>query len=431
MNLLLVAVLLQFLVALPDRTQIENPAVSRQVPKDLQKDYDKIWARFQSGKEDAKVSSDAGKLLKKNQGFVPALVIQGLIHHYAGRGFEAESVFEQVLEREPEDRFSLYYLAEAAFARREFLRAGTHYRRLLAIDGSRPDLEVKSQKALLLATEDLIAAGNQAVDAQRWEEAERLFRNALQLAPEQPSLHGQLAKALLRTEQWEAAVIEYRRQIELGDANPDAYNGISEALARLGRTDEARSVLERSPQSRGISDRDLAGTADLGDLGRWGPEIGRFREMTQAMAVTREQLASLIARYFPQIQELRKKPQIVTDIEHSWASAEIQTVLGVGILDPMPNHTFQPARTVTRGEFARALARLSRVLGLTPAPGTVQSPSVLASGDGLDADLRLVAGFGLFIPADSGTVDLSANLHGQEAVNAAEKLLRYVEKNAF
>ena len=62
MKALVIALLLQQL-ALPPRSTLENPAGGSPVPKQLQKDYDKLWKSFVVGKEDAKLPREFDKLL--------------------------------------------------------------------------------------------------------------------------------------------------------------------------------------------------------------------------------------------------------------------------------------------------------------------------------------------------------------------------------
>ena len=122
------------------------------------------------------------------------------------------------------------------------------------------------------------------------------------------------------------------------------------------------------------SDNELA-VAGLEDLGRWGNQIDHFREIRVSQAITREQLAALLTRYFPQLTEFRQSREILTDLEGSWAESAIQTVVGAGLLDPTANHTFQPARTVTRGEFALVVARLTRCWAYLAADQLADYPS--------------------------------------------------------
>jgi tetratricopeptide (TPR) repeat protein len=178
-----------------------------------------------------------------------------------------------------------------------------------------------------------------AAQSNRLSDAERLYRQALELAPEEAALHGQLAAVLIRAGKTDEANAALRRQLELGGSGEEARRALADAnQARSARRDQA--------------------SAELQDLGRWGNEIERLKEIRTSQAITREQLAGLLTRYFPQLLEFRKTPQVMTDLPESWATPAIEAVVGVGLLDPTANHTFQPARTVNRGEFGQVMSRL-------------------------------------------------------------------------
>lgn len=395
---------------------VENPSVAYPVPKNLQKDYDKLWKRFvaapvakDAAKEDAKVSAEFDKLLKKNPDAVAAMLVQAYIDLYAGQPAKAEQRFETILAKRPADRVALYYLAEFAYARNDYARASGLYRRLKAVDNSRPDVDVKSQRAFLLAMQGLVQEATAAARADRLGDAERLYRLALELAPEEAGLHGQLAAVLARAGKQDEANVELRRQAELG-----------------GSGDDARRPLVASSEVRDAQ-REQAG-AELQDLGRWGNQIERLREIRASQAITREQLAGLLARYFPQLMEFRKTPQIMTDLPNSWADPAIETMVGVGLLDPTANHTFQPARTVSRGEFAQVMGRLVRMLGVSqPVQPPITAPD-LVPGSALYRELQLVLGYGLLSLDNTGSFNVSAPVGGEEAVNTAEKLLRLIQQ---
>jgi len=95
----------------------------------------------------------------------------------------------------------------------------------------------------------------------------------------------------------------------------------------------------------------------------------------------------------------------------------------------MANHTFQPRRTVTRGEFAVAIARLTRMLGVSPATTPPVSPSDVVLGSTLYLELQPVLGYGLMTLDNAGNFNVRASLSGEEAVNTAEKLLLLLQKN--
>jgi tetratricopeptide (TPR) repeat protein len=423
MNLLLVALLLQSAVVLPARTSLENPGIVFPAPKKVQKDVDKLWTRFLTGKADDKVLADVDKVLKKDKDLVSVLMIRFYVHHYAGRMAEAERDLQGVLQLRPGDRFSLFYLAETAYARNDFARAGDLYGRLLALE-PRPDLETKYQKTILLAMQDLLEAARRASEENRFVDAENYYRRALRMAPQEASLHGQLGAILLRQKKWELAIEEFRRQIELGGFAGEAERGIAEALTNLGRSPSA-----------GTGSQGLQGVtpalqpdhvAELEELGRWGNERNRFREIASSPSLSREQFAWILVRYFPEIVEFNQNPQIVLDVQSSWARTEVQTVMGLGILDPMPNHTFQPSRILTLGDLATAMARLTRLLGVSPG----DAPRNLAPGAAPEndphQDLRKMGGLGLLPSGDAANRDIAAMVSGGEAVNIAEKLLRLI-----
>src|ERR1051326_5019222 len=188
----MVALIFTFILqsfAMVPRIAVENPAIAYPVPKKLQKDYDKLWQRFVRGKEDDKVIKDADKLLKKNPEVISLVILEGYLDLYAERTKLAEAIFQQVLNAMPANRIALSYLAEFAFARQEYGRAYGLYSRLLEADPSRTDIETKRQKALLLATQDLIIRASTAEQANRFAEAESLYNDALRMAPREPSLH--------------------------------------------------------------------------------------------------------------------------------------------------------------------------------------------------------------------------------------------------
>jgi Flp pilus assembly protein TadD len=418
MNALILTILLQAFPAMPARAALENPSAANPIPKQVQKDYDKLWKRFiaaptakDAAKEDAKIAADFDKLLKKNPDLVPAMWVQTYIDLYAGRQAKAEQRLEVILAKRPSDRTALYYLAEFSYSRNDYVRASGLYRRLKAVDNSRPDVDLKSQRAFLLAMQNLVQEAANAARADRLSDAERLYRQALELAPDEPALHGQLAAVLVREGKLDEANAELRRQIALG-----------------GSGEETRLALVDSNQVRDA--RREQASAELQDLGRWGNQIDRLREIRTSPAITRQQFAVLLARYFPQVLEFRKNPQIMTDLPDSPAAPAIEAVVGVGLLDATANHTFEPARTVSRGEFAQVMGRLVRMLGVSQQEHQPITAPDLVPGSALYRELQLVLGYGLLSLDNAGNFNVSAPVSGEEAVNTAEKLLRLIPRKA-
>lgn len=423
MNLVLITLLLQSLL-LPPRTALQNPATVSAVPQKLKKDYDKLWTRFVAGTEDAKVSKDLDKLLKKQKDLAAAITIGAYIDLYNGNDSTAVPKLLQALSINPKDNIALYYLAELAFAGQDYAGANDFYSRLLAVDKTRTDVEAKKQKAVLLATDNLLRTAAQAEQENHFGDAEQLYRRALEMAPREPSFNGRLAELLAKEKKWDEALARYRTQVEIVGRNSEIEKNIAEALMNLGRTEEAREVLEHL-RNEGTLDENLESkVSELEDLGRWGNEIESYRNIKSADPLTREQLAAIIVRYFPQVAEFPQNPQIVTDTQDSRSRSEIQVTVGTGLIDPFPNHTFQPSTPVTRGLFALSMSRLIRLLGLSPADAPAISAPDVTPGDALYGDIQLVLSSGLMALEDSGSFDVSGEVSGEEAVRAVDRLLR-------
>jgi tetratricopeptide (TPR) repeat protein len=400
MNTLLIAILLmQSTLLLPPRTAIENPAAVSQVPPTVKKDYEKLWVRFVTATGDDLLTKDLDKLIKKQKNFDPALTLEGYINLYKGDDDAAGQKFQEALALNANNRIALYYLAELAYTHRDYVRANTFYSMLLSIDKNRTDVEPKRLKARLLATDDLLRSAARADGENRLSDAEEFYKQALAMAPKEPVVHMRLADLLARENKPEEAASERKTAEEL----------VPHLVAATRNNAEPKAD-------------------DLEDLGRWGNDIGIFHEIRNAEPLTREQVAAILLKYFPQVTERQQTPQIVTDIDTSWARTEIQNAVDVGLLDLFPNHTFEPAASMTRGDFATALARLSRLLGLPPSSSPPISTPDVASTNPLYGEIQLVLGYGLMSLQDSGEFGVSDNLSGKEAVGAAERLLRIFQQ---
>ena len=397
---LMVVLLLQSSLLLPPRSLAVNPAAVSQVPAKLQKDYDKLWSRFVSGQADAQLAKDIENFLKKQKNFDPALTIAAYVELYKGNDAVAARKFQQALAANSKNWIAVYYLGELAYAHQDYAQANTFYSLLLSLDKTRTEIEPKREKALLLATENLVRSAAQAEADNRFSDAEQLYRQALSIAPKDPTLHSRFADLLTKAGKPNEAEGERR---------------IAEELMP-----HRTAIVRSNPASKNDS---------LEDLGRWGNEIERYHEIRDAQATTREQIAAIIVKYFPQILEHRQNRQIVTDVDAAWASEEIQIVVDTGLMDLFPNHTFEPSTLTTRGEFAVAIARLIRLLGLSPNDNPRIPTTDVVPTNTQYRDVQLVLGYAVMSVHDSGAFDISGELPGREAVGAAERLLKTFQQS--
>jgi hypothetical protein len=264
-----------------------------------------------------------------------------------------------------------------AFDRADFARASALYSRLVDLDESvRPEIEPRRQKAILMAAENLLRLAAEAEKEGRAGDAERLYRDA--------------------------------------GAHPTAVEKAPEHAAEVDTDAEARRK-----------------TAELEDLGRWGGDIGRFRKMEASETITREEFAALVVRYFPDLVEFRQTPRAATDISNSWAAAEIQTVLGLGITDLERDSEFNPTRTITRGALCQALSSLAHIVGVFSWEVRPDPLPDVAFGDPLLGDAQWALASGLLVADKSGELRPHAEVSGREAVIAVDRLASELRKKGI
>jgi hypothetical protein len=150
-----------------------------------------------------------------------------------------------------------------------------------------------------------------------------------------------------------------------------------------------------------------------------------YRRIPASSRVTRADLAALVAA---RVVALRRagpgEPRVAVDLGGSWAREYIARVLALGIMEPYPNHTFQPGATVRRVDLARAAARtldrLGFARGAAPAP-TDMSPSHLD----YQAVERVLAA-GLMGLSAQGAFEPWRPVSGGEAIDVVDGVARLI-----
>jgi tetratricopeptide (TPR) repeat protein len=248
------------------------------------------------------------------------------------------------------------------------------------------------------------------------------YQAALAVAPEVAGMRLALAELLVSRGD-PAAAVKVLRDDPTGER--DIHLRLGRILLGQGEYEEARAVY------REILDRD-PGDAEAREGLRTSQEAldfqsqpEEYRRIPSAAQATRADLAALLAVKVTALERLgMSEPRVAVDISGSWAAGHVATIVGLGIMDVYPNHTFQPRATVRRGELARALARVLVRLGWRgpsgPAPSDMQRSH-------LDYDaVRQVTGAGLMSLGTGGEFQPWRPVTGREAAEAVEGLARLV-----
>jgi len=93
------------------------------------------------------------------------------------------------------------------------------------------------------------------------------------------------------------------------------------------------------------------------------------------------------------------------------------------LIDPLPNHTFEPATPISRGQFALLLSRMISLLSISPNSAPPIPLTDVVPSTTLYSEIQLIVGHGLMSLDDGGNFNLNGNVSGKEAVSAVEHLL--------
>lgn len=142
---------------------------------------------------------------------------------------EAEVEFRAALEADPTLRSAKVNLAEALFKQRRAEDAEKLYRELIA---TQADFGPMRRLAALLAI------------TRRTEEAEATYRKAIELAPNDRTIHNEFAVFLSRMGKLEPALTEIRKHLELSPNDPQGRFMLANLLITSGKLVDAKSELQ-------------------------------------------------------------------------------------------------------------------------------------------------------------------------------------------
>lgn len=347
--------------AFPDYPRLEIPA-NLLVAQDVRDRHELAWQRLQAG-DLRNANREFNETLKRSATFYPAETGLGFVA-LADRDFkQASSRFSAALAKNDRYLPAWLGLADAHVGLGNDVEAIAALERALEIDPKREALRDRLELLRFKEVQALIGAGQRARQANRYDEAARLLERALTLSPSSTIILRELSALETARGSLDAAEEHARRAIQI-DAND------AESHAALGAVLEARQQYRDASAAYGraaaIDPRPIwrersTALREKANLSAIPPE---FRDLPAAATISRAQVAALIGTRLDVLVERapKKVAAVATDVRTHWAAPWILPITQAGIMEVLPNHTFQPAATVRRADLAKVIEQLLAVL---------------------------------------------------------------------
>ena len=407
------------------------PTLAQPDPKqaDLLREHDAAWRWFQAG-DLARAETGFLAVLKRSPQFYPSDTALGYLDLGKMDFDSAAARFERVLESNAGYVPALIGRGEALLALAREAEALAAFESAVTVD---PQLQTIARRVEVLrarAQQENVAAARRAAQANRLDEAARLYEQAITASPESAFLVRDLADIEAKQGKTDEALARYRRVIEMDPTDAASRIRIGEMLDARGDLAGAltiyadASMLEPSAELRR---RMAAIEARLAYL-RLPAE---YRAIPDASAITRGDLAALIGiRLHALLERAPAQGVVVTDARSHWASEWIMAAAGAGVIEPYDNHTFQPQNDVRRSDLAQAVARMLKLIAagrpqlLKEWQSRVQKMVDVGVSNLHYADASLSVAAGIIPLLDGGSFQLSNQVTGAEAIDAISRIER-------
>ncbi len=300
----------------------------------------------------------------------------------------------------------------------------------VAADPSLADVTRQLQVLRFQSLQTELTRARQAAAAGRLDEAKAAYTKALAASPDSPFLYRELGVIERELGDADAALDHFRHAVQLDPSDSQAQAEIGRVLEARGDFDGAAAAyaaaMALDPDNRtftALHDGVVARSA----LARLPAQ---YRAIGATPQVTRGEMAALIGVRLSSIVDAAPRADvgIMTDVRGHWAANWILSVAAAGLMEPYPNHTFQPLAVVRRSDLAEVVSRLlTRIGAANPAAARAwQSPSVRFSdippGHLAYAAAAMAVSAGVMAADRNGAFRPSDAVSGAEAVQAVDRL---------
>ena len=385
------------------------------------------WRRLQAG-ELASATAGFSEVLASTMSFYPAEAGLGYIDVAARRYDDALARFGAVLERAPFYAPAWVGRGEALLASRREAEALVAFESALGADSTLTDVRRRIEVLRFRSVQASLRRAREAEAAERYGAARQAYEQALALAPDSGLVYRGLAGVERRLGELGRALDHVRRANELEPNDADGFTLQGEIHELLGDLEGAEVAFASAARSDATPER-LARLERIRrrlTAARLPPP---YRAIPDKPTVTRAELASLVAVRLVRViaGAAEDGTVLITDTRVHWADRWILAAAQAGVVEVLPNHTFQPDVLVDRGELAQVVSRVLTLiamqrLSLRHGWQTAREAFTDVGPEHVQyaaASMAVAAGV---MATRGGRFDLSAMVSGLEAVSAVGRL---------
>jgi tetratricopeptide (TPR) repeat protein len=306
--------------------------------------------------------------------------------------------------------------------------AADAFQAALAADPSLTALRGRAEVLKFRGVQENIESARKAAEAGKLDEARAGYLAAIAASPESAFLYRELAAIENKSGDRAPALVHARQAANLDPSDARALVLIAEILEAGGDWTKAADAYAAANAVE-PADATAAKVDQMREKAAFEAMPEQYRSIESSPTVTRAQLAALLGtRLGDTLRRAQPAPVVVTDVRANWAAPWIQSVTRAGVMEPFPNHTFQPNTIVSRGDLAQAVSRVLTIVATTsprlaakwrdPRPKFADvGPSHLL----YPAAARAVSA-GVMAPLEGGTFQLTRPVTGSEARDTVSKL---------
>jgi tetratricopeptide (TPR) repeat protein len=322
------------------------------------------WQFLQAG-DTGSARREFGAALKTSAAFYPAEAGLGYASLADKEYPEAIARFDRVLKRAPRYVPAIVGRGDSLVGAGRLDDAVKSFQAALAEDASLTDVRRRLDVLALRSQQEALTLARQAADTGRYDQAAEAYERAIVRSPESAFLYRELAGVQRRQGHAAAALDGLKKAVSIDPSDARAWSQIGEVLEEQGDFGAAVDAYARAQSlepGQEIAGR-LAHARARAELARL-PEA--YRAIPAAPQVTRGDLAALIGvRLGPLLASAPPREAVVlTDLRSHWAASWIMTVVRAGVMEPFPNHTFQPRGPVRRLEMAQVVTHVLDLIAM-------------------------------------------------------------------